>query len=301
MKKIVIAGGSGFIGGYLSRYFSEKGCEVVVLTRRKTGTKNNVRYVGWNTKKVGSWRSELEGAFMLINLSGKSVAVRHNESNKKEILDSRINSTQILNQAVSECENSPQFWFNASGATVYKTSFHRKRDEYYTKTEKEFLTDVIQAWEAEFFRVSIPKVTKIALRTSVVMGKSGETYEKLTKLAKSGLGGKQGSGKQIMSWIHIEDFARIIEFCTEKNLDGIINMASPNPVRNAELMKTFREVNNIRFGLPTPEWLLKIGGKIIGIEPDFVLKSYNVVSKRLPENGFEYKYPMLKEALLSLK
>lgn len=301
MKKVILAGGSGFIGNYLSQYFWRKGYEVVVLSRREISVKGGVRYVKWDTDEVGSWKTELEEAFILINLSGKSVAVRHTDKNKVDILNSRIESTKILNKAVSECENPPQFWFNASGATIYKSSFDEKRDEYYPETEDEFLTDVILAWEREFFGTEIPNVSKIAMRTSVVLGRSGETYQKLNKLAKFGLGGKQGSGNQIMSWIHIEDYARIIEFCVEKNLTGIINMASPNPVTNAEMMKTFREVNNVLFGIPTPEWMLVLGTKIVGVEPDFVLKSYNVVSKRLPENEFNYKYPTLRQALISLK
>lgn len=301
MKKIILAGGSGFIGNYLSQYFWRKGYEVVVLSRREISIRGGVRYEKWNTEETESWRGELEEAFILINLSGKSVAVRHNEKNKKEILDSRIKSTRILNKAVSECRNPPQFWFNASGATIYKTSFEEKRDEYYTELEDEFLSDVIIAWEREFFGTEIPNVSKIAMRTAVVLGKSGETYEKLNLLSKFGLGGKQGSGNQIMSWIHIEDYARIIDFCIEKNLNGIVNMASPNPVTNAEMMRAFREMNDVLLGIPTPEWLVILGTKIVGIEPDFVLKSYNVVSKRLSENGFKFKYPMIREALTSLK
>lgn len=301
MKKIILAGGSGFIGNYLSQYFWRKGYEVVVLSRREISIRGGVRYEKWNTEETESWREELEEAFILINLSGKSVAVRHNEKNKKEILDSRIKSTRILNKAVSECRNPPQFWFNASGATIYKTSFEEKRDEYYTELEEEFLSDVIIAWEREFFGTEIPNVSKIAMRTAVVLGKSGETYEKLNLLSKFGLGGKQGSGNQIMSWIHIEDYARIIDFCIEKNLNGIVNMASPNPVTNAEMMRAFREMNDVLLGIPTPEWLVILGAKIVGIEPDFVLKSYNVVSKRLSENGFKFKYPMIREALTSLK
>lgn len=301
MKKIILAGGSGFIGNYLSQYFWRKGYEVVVLSRREISIRGGVRYEKWNTEETESWREELEEAFILINLSGKSVAVRHNEKNKKEILDSRIKSTRILNKAVSECRNPPQFWFNASGATIYKTSFEEKRDEYYTELEDEFLSDVIIAWEREFFGTEIPNVSKIAMRTAVVLGKSGETYEKLNLLSKFGLGGKQGSGNQIMSWIHIEDYARIIDFCIEKNLNGIVNMASPNPVTNAEMMRAFREMNDVLLGIPTPEWLVILGTKIVGIEPDFVLKSYNVVSKRLSENGFKFKYPMIREALTSLK
>ncbi len=309
--KIIIAGGTGFIGKYLSDYFLKKGFEVVVFSRGKSkppvcparpaggriGRENQTRYVNWDGKNLSDWKTELEGSFLLINLSGKTVAVRHNPKNKKEIFGSRIDSTKVLNQAVLLCENPPKYWVNSSGATIYKTSFSESRDEYFTETEPEFLTDVILAWEDEFFKNPNPKTKKLALRTSVVFGKKGDTFEKLNLLSKLGLGGKQGNGKQIMSWIHIEDFARIIEFSVEKNIEGFINMASPNPVANSEMMRAFRKANNIPFGIPTPEFLLKIGTKIIGVEPDFVLKSYNVVSKRLEENGFEFKFPTIDKAL----
>lgn len=298
--KVVIAGGTGFIGRYLSQYFAQKGYEVVILSRKESAFKNNIRYVQWNGKTLSDWCAELENSDLLINLSGTSVAVRHNEKNKKQIYDSRILSTQVLNQAVSNCENPPKYWFNSSGASVYKTSFTESRDENYTEWEEEFLTEVVLAWEEEFFKNPNPKIKKVALRTSVVLGKSGDTYEKLNLLSKIGLGGKQGSGQQMMSWIHIEDFARIIEFCMQSNLEGIINMAAPNPVTNQKMMQAFRKVNRMPVGIPAPEFLIRIGTRIIGIEPDFVLKSYNVISKRLSENGFDFKFPTIQEALEEL-
>ena len=298
--KVIIAGGTGFIGKYLSKYFLDKGFEVVVFSRGASKMENNIRYVNWDGKNLSDWKNELENAFLLLNLSGKSVAVRHNEKNKKEIFDSRIDSTKVLNEAVSLCENLPKYWMNSSGATIYKTSFSQTRDEYFTEKEDEFLTDVILAWEEEFFKNPNPKTKKLALRTSVVLGKSGDTFEKLNLLTKLGLGGKQASGEQVMSWIHIEDFARIIEFAIQKNMEGFINMASPNPVTNSEMMKAFRKANKIPVGIPTPEFLLKIGTKIIGVEPDFVLKSYNVISKRLEENEFEFKFPNIDKALEDL-
>lgn len=298
--KVIIVGGTGFIGRYLSQYFAQKGYEVVILSRKESAFKNNIRYVQWNGKTLSDWCAELENSDLLINLSGTSVAVRHNEKNKKQIYDSRILSTQVLNQAVSNCENPPKYWFNSSGASVYKTSFTESRDENYTEWEEEFLTEVVLAWEEEFFKNPNPKIKKVALRTSVVLGKSGDTYEKLNLLSKIGLGGKQGSGQQMMSWIHIEDFARIIEFCMQSNLEGIINMAAPNPVTNQKMMQAFRKVNRMPVGIPAPEFLIRIGTRIIGIEPDFVLKSYNVISKRLSENGFDFKFPTIQEALEEL-
>jgi len=300
MKKIIIAGGTGFIGSYLSNRFLRRGYQVVILSRRKSKIENNIRYVNWDGENLSGWKEELENSFLLINLSGKTVAVRHTAKNKKEIFASRINSTKVLNQAISLCENPPKYWMNSSGATIYKTSFTKKRDEYFLETEQEFLTDVIIAWEKELFRNPNPKTQKLALRTPVVFGKSGETFEKLKLLTKLGLGGKQSNGKQMMSWIHIEDFARIIDFAIEKNMEGIVNMACPNPITNVEMMRTFRKVNRISFGIPTPEFLLKIGAKIIGVEPDFVLKSYYVVSKRLYEDGFYFKFPTIDRALEDL-
>lgn len=298
--KIVIAGGSGFIGRYLAAYFSEKGNEVIVLSRGASQTKGKIRFAHWDGESISDWKNELEGADVLINLSGKSVAIRYTEKNKEEIYNSRIHSTRVLNKAVLACEHPPKYWFNSSGASVYKTSFTHSRDEYFKEWEDEFLTEVVLDWEEEFFRNSTAKTHKVALRTSVVLGKTGETYEKLNLLSKIGLGGKQGSGKQIMSWIHIEDYARIIDFCIDKNLDGIINMSSPNPVSNAAMMKAFRQANRMPIGIPTPAFLLKIGAKIMGVEPDLVLKSYNVISKRLDENGFSFRFPTIKQALAEL-
>lgn len=300
MKKVIIAGGTGFIGRYLSEHYLKKGFDVVVLSRGESKTEHHIRYVSWDGKTVSDWQEELENSYLLINLSGKTVAVRHNSKNKKEILDSRIDSTRVLNKAVGLCENPPKYWMNSSGATIYKTSFNQSRDEYFKEIEPEFLTEVIKAWEEEFFKNPNPKVKKLALRTTVVLGISGDTFEKLNLLSKLGLGGKQGGGKQVMSWIHIEDFARIIDFAIKKNLEGFVNMASPNPVTNSEMMLTFRKINKIPFGIPTPEFLLKIGTKIIGVEPDFVLKSYNVISTRLKENGFEFKFPTIDKALEDL-
>lgn len=300
MKKVVIAGGTGFIGGYLSEYYSKKGFEVVILSRGKSKTENNIRYVNWNGKSLSDWKNELENSYLLINLSGKTVAVRHNSKNKTEIYESRIESTKILNKVVLHSENPPKYWMNSSGATIYKTSFTESRDEYFQETEPEFLTEVIQDWEEEFFKHPDPRTKKLALRTAVVLGRSGDTFRKLNLLSKLGLGGKQGSGKQMMSWIHIEDFARIIDFAIENNLEGCINMASPNPVTNSEMMRAFRKANRIPVGIPTPELLLKIGTKIIGVEPDFVLKSYNVVSKRMQENGFEFRFSTIDKALKDL-
>jgi len=300
MKKVIIAGGTGFIGRYLSEYYLKKGFEVVILSRGKSKTEHNIRYISWDGKTLSDWQNELENSDLLINLSGKTVAVRHNPKNKKEILNSRIDSTKVLNEAVTLCENPPKYWMNSSGATIYKASFTQSRDENFQEIEPEFLTEVIRAWEEEFFKNTNPKTKKLALRTAVVLGKSGDTFEKLNLLSKLGLGGKQGSGKQVMSWIHIEDYARIIDFSIENNLEGFVNMASPNPVTNSEMMRAFRKANKILAGIPTPELLLKIGTKILGVEPDFVLKSYNVISTRLKESGFEFKFPSVDTALEDL-
>ncbi len=300
MRKVILAGGTGFIGRYLSRYYLKKGFEVVILSRGVSKTEDTIRYVNWDGQTLSDWQNELENSYLLINLSGTSVAVRHNPKNKEKILNSRIDSTKVLNKAVLECQNPPKYWMNSSGATIYKTSFTHPRDEYFQEIEPEFLTEVIMAWEKEFFQNSNSKTKKLALRTAVVLGKSGDTFEKLNQLSKLGLGGKQGSGKQVMSWIHIEDFARIIDFAIQNNLEGFVNMASPNPVTNSDMMRTFRKVNKISFGIPTPEILLIIGTKIIGVEPDFVLKSYNVISTRLRESGFEFKFPEIDKALEDL-
>ena len=247
------------------------------------------------------WKNELENTDVLINLAGKSVDCRYNEKNKKEIFDSRIYSTKVLQQAIDECQNPPKLWLNASSATIYTHS------ETHLNTEKngiigdDFSMNICKSWEKEFFKTENLSVRKVALRTSIVLGKNGGAFPKFKQISKLGLGGKQGRGNQMMSWIHIDDFCEAVNFIIEnENIEGAINITAPNPLSNQEMMKQLREKIKIPFGIPSPVWLLEIAAIFIKTETELMLKSRNVYPEILIENGFQFGYPLFDNALKQL-
>lgn len=300
MKKLIIAAGTGFLGQVLVNHFRNSFDEIVILTRGKSDIKNNMKYVNWNAKSFSGWENELENADVLINLAGKSVDCRYNEKNKREIYTSRIESTNILNKAVLQCENPPKHWLNSSTSTIYRFSLDKQMDEINGEIGDDFSMNIAKSWEKAFFETKTPKTLKTALRTSIVLGKNGGAFIPLKTLAKFGLGGKQGKGNQFISWIHEEDFARAVAFVIENKLENEINIVSPNPIRNVDFMSKLRKTIGIPIGISQPEWLLEIGSKLINTETELVLKSRNVIPKRLQENGFTFKYDSLEKTFENL-
>lgn len=300
MKKLVIAAGTGFLGQVLVNHFENKFDEIIILTRGKSRVLNTIKYINWDAKTLSGWENELENATVLINLAGKSVDCRYTESNKKEILSSRIDSTKILNEAVLRCQNPPRHWLNSSTSTIYRHSEDKQMTENHGEIGDDFSMNVAKAWEKAFFTTETPKTFKTALRTSIVLGKNGGAFIPLKTLTKFGLGGKQGNGNQFISWIHEHDFARAIAFVIEKELIGEVNIVSPKPIKNKDFMVDLRRALKVPFGIPSPEILLKIGTKIIGTEPELVLKSRNVIPQKLNEQGFTFEFNTLKEALINL-
>jgi uncharacterized protein (TIGR01777 family) len=300
MKKIVIAAGTGFLGNVLLNHFKGKFEEIIVLTRGESKTIGTIKYVNWNAKTLSGWEKELEDTYALINLTGKSVDCRYTEFNKNEILNSRIDSTKIINQAVLQCKNPPIHWLNSSTSTIYRHSIDKEMDEYSGEIGDDFSMNVAKSWEKSFYEIETPKTLKTALRTSIVLGKKGGAFLPLKNLVKFGFGGKQGNGNQFVSWIHEEDFARAIEFIIDKKIVGVVNIVSPKPIKNNDFMKTLRKSLKVAIGIPVGERLLKIGAKLIGTESELVLKSRNVIPKRLTENGFDFEYGDLKKTFDNL-
>ncbi|WP_346883006.1 TIGR01777 family oxidoreductase [uncultured Algibacter sp.] len=297
IKKIIIAGGSGFLGSVLNDYFTQKGYVIKVLTR----TPKNNSDVYWNAKDLGSWTDELENADVLINLTGKSVDCRYTKKNKKLIYDSRIDATHILGSAINLCKNPPKVWFNSSTATIYKSSLNKEMGEKNGDIGDDFSMNIAKSWEKTFNAITNPKTRKIILRTSIVLGKHGGALTPLINLTKFGLGGQQASGKQKVSWIHELDFARSIEYLIDnRQLSGAFNLSVPKPTNNETLMKTLRKVLKVPFGLPHSKLILKIGAALIGTETELVLKSRNVVPERLLESGFVFSYSKIDLALSNL-
>lgn len=301
MKKLIIVAGTGFLGQVLVNYFRNKFEEIIVLTRGNPETKDGIRYVKWNAKTFTGWEKELENTDLLINLAGKSVDCRYTETNKKEILDSRIESTNILNLAVLHCQNPPRHWMNSSTSTIYRHSLDKQMDEADGEIGNDFSMNVAKSWEKTFFETETPNTKKTALRTSIVLGKNGGAFLPLKNLTRLGFGGKQGKGNQFISWIHEKDFARAIEFIFQKEMTGVVNIVAPKPIRNALFMKTLRKSLGIPTGIPIGEKLLKFGAKIIGTETELILKSRNVIPKRLIENDFEFEFRTPDKAFENIK
>lgn len=294
MAKIILAGGSGFIGHYLHKKFTSEGHQVLIVSRSK-----EQGHIDWNDHKA--LLDALEGCWILINLAGKSVNCRHTEANKKAILESRTRTTTTLNELVRQCSQPPQFWFNASGAAYYKAS----EDKVMTETDYEpgtsFMAEVSAQWEQALFAHELYHTRRIAMRTAIVLGKGGGPLKPLSTLAKTGLGGTQGSGRQMVSWIHLEDYYQIIRFLAEQgDIDGAVNFSAPEPVSNTVFMKTLRKTVGMPVGLPAPEFAIRIGARIIGTEADLLLDSSNVISERLQHAGFRFNYPNLSSALDNL-
>lgn len=284
--KIIIAGGSGFLGKELATYFRNKNHEVIILTRNPKSQNE----IFWNAKTLGSWTEVLENSDVLINLTGKSVDCRYTEKNKQEIYNSRIFSTRVLQQAIDALQNPPKVWLNASSATIYIHSETHLNTEENGIIGDDFSMNICKAWEQEFFKVKNESIRKIALRTSIVLGDSGGAFPKMKLITQLGLGGKQGRGNQMMSWIHIEDFCRAIEFLLEKEeISGAVNITSPNPITNIEFMRAIRKKLKIPFGITSPVWLLEVMSIFLKTETELLLKSRNVYPKKLIDSDFCFK------------
>ena len=289
--KIIIAGASGFIGKYISDNFIAEGNNVVHISR-------NSDLYNWKSENL---LAALDGADVLINLAGRSINCHHNRKNKADILSSRLVSTRLLAEALSACVKPPKLWLNASASGVFSHETSEPHNEDSLKYATDFLSHVVQSWEDAFFKPQHPETRKIALRFSVVLGKNGGALQPLKLLTRLGLGGKQGNGNQMFSWIHITDLYRIIDFAIiNDNIKGVINCSSPNPVSNADLMKALRKTTGVKIGLPAPAFAVKIGTFIIGTDSKLVLNSSNVVSARLTESGFKFKYNNIDDALEDL-
>ena len=298
-SKIIIPGGSGFIGKYIARFFNQKNYEIIILTRGQSRKTEGITYLNWDGKTLGDWTKAFEGATLVLNLSGRTVDCRYTEKNKKEIIDSRVESTKIVGEAIQNCTTPPEIWVNMSTATIYQYTIEGKaNDEVNGIIGNDFSMNVAKAWEKQFNEIDTPDTRKIVIRTSIVLGKGGGAFVPFTQLARFGLGGKNGSGKQFVSWIHLHDMARIMDwFIENKSAQGIYNCASPTPVPNHFFMKKIREACGVSFGLPATAWMIEMGCFFMQTESELVLKSRKVVPKRLLDEGFVFEFEELGEAL----
>lgn len=288
-KKVILAGGTGFIGKYFETKFNELGYDVKIISRKP-------KHISWDNKSAII--EALEGAELLINLAGKSVNCRYNEENKREIINSRTITTKILGESIMGCSTPPQLWLNSSTATIYRHADDRPMTEENGEIGSGFSVDVATTWEQTLFSFKLPQTRQIALRIAIVLGKDGGVMTPYRNLVKFGLGGVQGSGNQKFSWIHIQDLFQIVLFLQEReDLNGIFNCSAPHPVSNRVLMKQIRKTMNIPFGLPAPKWLLEIGSVIIKTETELVLKSRWVIPEILQREGYKFTFETIDQTV----
>jgi hypothetical protein len=301
--RIVIAGGTGLLGRMLAAHFHESGYDVAALIRYPAPSP--WRTAHWNGRDLDNWADELEGADVLINLAGRSVNCRYTARNRQQIMDSRVESTRVLGQAIAQCERPPKLWMNASTATVYRHSLDRDMDEEtgeIGEAQWSFSIRVARAWEAAFFEPALPHTRRIALRAAMVMSPgSGGAFETLLNLVRLGLGGRAASGGQFVSWIHDADFIHAVEFLIEHaDIEGPVNVCSPHPLPNREFMRDLREAWGVEIGIPASRWMLEIGAFLLRTETELILKSRRVIPARLTDAGFEFLFPSWPEAVADL-
>ena len=296
MKKIVIAGGSGFLGKLLIQYFMNRDYRLTVLSRKKYQDQNNLKFVEWDGYHKGDWVEELSDADVLINLCGFSVNCRYNDTNKQAIYDSRLDSTLLLGEVLESLDYGPTLWLNASSATIYRHSYV-PMDENAPHGEG-FSVDVCEQWENAFYQYKNTGARQIALRMAMVFdAQEGGAYDHMKEAVRLGFGGGLGQGSQYVSWIHGHDFCRAIEFLIKNvELEGDVNISSPFPIINREMMAIVAEHQSHVLSMKCPEWLLSIGSFIKQTEKELVVKSRCVIPKKLNKAGFKFHYPRMSDA-----
>lgn len=307
--KIVIPGGTGQVGTILARAFHQAGHEVIVLSRKPAPLP--WRTVYWDAETPGGWGAELEGADAVINLAGRSVNCRYSAENRRLILKSRVKSTQIVGKAIAQVSRPPRVWLQASTATIYAHRYEAPNDEatgIVGGTEPgapstwRFSIDAALAWERALNDSVTPHTRKVLMRSAMIMGPDrGGIFDVLLRLVRFGLGGRVGVGRQYVSWVHDQDFVQAIFWLIEHDaVEGVVNMASPNPVPYSEFMRTLRAAWGIPFGLPATKWMVEIGTFLLRTESELVLKSRRVVPGRLLQAGFTFYFPTWVEAARDL-
>ncbi len=308
--KIVIPGGTGQVGTILARDFHAKGYEVVILSR-KASDKFDWRVVEWNAKTLGDWAQEFEGADVVINLAGRIVNCRYNAENRRQIMDSRVDSTKVVGEAILKAKNPPRIWLQASTATIYAHRFDAPNDELdgiiggnepSAPDTWNFSIDVAKSWETSANEFDLPKTRLVLMRSAMTMSPDKDgIFDVMLGLVKKGLGGTAGNGKQYISWIHDRDFIRAVDWLIEhEELSGAINISSPNPLPNKEFMKIFRDAWGTKIGLPATKLMLEIGAIFMRTETELILKSRRVVPTRLLQSGFKFEFPNWEEAARDL-
>jgi uncharacterized protein (TIGR01777 family) len=298
--RVILAGGRGFLGAALARHLAEHGRDVVVLTRtpRSGGA---VREVAWDGRTTGAWTAELDGAEALVNLTGRSVNCVHTPENRRLILESRVDSVRVLGEALAGCARPPAVWVQSGSLALYGNPGDRICDEA-TPPADDFSAVVCRQWEEALAAVAAPATRKVVLRIGLVLGPGGGALGPLVKLARWFLGGTVGSGRQYLSWVHVDDMNEIFwQAITRGELTGASNACTPQPETNAVFMRELRAALGRPWSPPAPEWAVRFGARfLLQTDADLALTGRRCVPARLLQQGFKFQFPQLGAALADL-
>ena len=313
--KVVIPGGTGQIGAVLRRALAARGDEVVVLSRSLEHLEPGVRHAVWDGRTLGSWAAEVDGADAVVNLAGRTVSCRYTDRNLRQMMDSRVDSTRVVGEAIAQAAQPPGVWLQMSTATIYADARSRPDDLPHDERNGilggdepdvplywEYSVRIARRWEETQSAAHTPHTRRVALRTAMVMTPDrGGVFDYLSWITRSGLGGPVDGGQQWVSWISGDDFVRAVQFLLEReDLGGPVNVAAPEPVRQRELMRSLRSAWGRRVGLPATRLMAETGALILRTDTELLLKSRRVVPARLLEAGFTFTQPSWHEAAADL-
>ncbi|AYB45378.1 TIGR01777 family oxidoreductase [Paenibacillus lautus] len=298
--RIAICGGTGFIGQALCKRWLRDGHDIIIVTRSKPEIPavkqyGSLSYLTWDEMKSHPERFERLDA--LVNLAGSSLSQRWTQAGKKRILQSRQRTVSAVSDLMQRLEHKPPVILQASAMAIYGTSEFETFDEDSPATITDFPSEVVQQWEQA--ADSIPVDRLIKLRISVVLGNQGGALPKMLLPYKLGVGGNIGSGKQWLSWIHIDDIVELIDYCIRhEDISGAVNAASPHAVTNEEFGRSVSKVYHRPHWLPLPAFMLQA---ILGEMSLILLKGQRILPAKAQRHGFKFRYPEVTAALQQIK
>ena len=299
-QRIIITGATGFIGNALCKELIGGGYEVFGLSRnREMGKKllpDEVEVVKWDTKSGQGWADYADGAYAIVNLAGENIAAGGwTEEKKERIIQSRLDAGKAVLEAVEKAKNRPSVIIQASGIGYYGDSGDEILDET-SSPGAGFLVEVAKQWEKTTEKVESFGVRQVIIRTGVVLGEKGGFLSRILLPYRFFVGGHMGSGKQWISWIHIDDEVRAIRFLMEKkDLQGVFNLSSPHPLTSRDFSRILGKVMKKPAWLPVPGFMLRL---FLGeMATELILSGQRALPERLQQSGFQFQYPDLESAL----
>lgn len=298
-KRVVIPGGSGFLGRNLRDRLVARGDSVVVLTRSIPDAGPHWESVHWDPTTLGDWVSVLDGADAIVHLTGKRVDCLPTKRNLARLISSRVDPVRAVGHAWRQVDEPPPVWVQLSSLARYGDGDETVIDED-TEPFSAGPTQMVQVcieWEAAFASASHQVPRPVLLRPSISIGPGDPATQRLLWLARVGLGGRVGSGRQWVSWVSVDDFmAVLLRAIDDDTMTGLYHLTSPNPIRNRDMMAAYRRLVGRRFGLPSPAWLTHIGARLLGSDPALALIGRRAVPARLLEEGYEFLTPDFEDA-----